>query len=90
VPFRDELLSLHHAQIGFSLALALTREPARSASDYGRRVGNEMLIDVMRRLPAPPKHVFVCGSNGFVNVATDAAMAAQIPVAAIRTERYGT
>ena len=90
VPFRDELLSLHHAQTGFSLALALTREPARSASDYGRRIDNEMLIDVMRRLPAPPKHVFVCGSNGFVNVATDAAMAAQIPVAAIRTERYGT
>jgi ferredoxin-NADP reductase len=34
--------------------------------------------------------VFVCGSNGFVNVATDAAMAAQIPMTAIRTERYGT
>jgi ferredoxin-NADP reductase len=90
VPFRDELLQLHRAQTGFSLALALTRDSVRGASDYGRRVDNAMVADVIGRLPHPPKHVFVCGSNGFVNVAADAALAAQIPAATIRTERYGT
>ena len=48
-----------------------------------------MVEDVVGRLHRPPAHVFVCGSNGFVNIATDGALLAGLDAAAIKTERYG-
>ena len=36
-----------------------------------------------------PDHVFVWGSNDFVNAAADGALASGIPAAIVRTERYG-
>jgi ferredoxin-NADP reductase len=48
-----------------------------------------MMSDVLARLPAPPSHVFVCGANSFVDAVADGAVAAHVPEAAIRTERYG-
>jgi ferredoxin-NADP reductase len=74
---------------GFNLALALTREPVRRADDYGRRVDTAMLTELLAKLPEPPKRVFVCGSNPFVEAAADATIAAGVAASLIRTERYG-
>jgi glycine betaine catabolism B len=107
VPFRDELLALHRARDGYSLTLALTREPGRDGGgasahgfaptalqdaprEYRRRIDDAMVAQVLDRLPAMPAHVYICGSNAFVNAAADGAIAARIAAAAIRTERYGT
>ena len=89
VLYRDELLEIDRRLSGFKLVLALTREPPRRRGDFGRRIDNAMVTDVLQRLPAPPKLVFVCGNNPFVNVAADGAVACRIPAENIRTERYG-
>jgi hypothetical protein len=41
------------------------------------------------RLLKPPKHVFVCGGNPFVETASQGALHAGIDHSLIRTERYG-
>jgi ferredoxin-NADP reductase len=87
--YRDELLSLHDAQTGFDLTLALTRDTARRPKDYSRRVDRPMMMDVLTRLPAPPRQIYICGSNPFVEAAAQALIAAAIPAPIIRTERYG-
>jgi ferredoxin-NADP reductase len=88
VLFRDELLAMR-GERGFELVIALTREAVEQRGDYGRRLDAAMLAEIMPRLPALPKHVFVCGSNPFVEAASEAAIAAGAPVGSIRTERYG-
>jgi ferredoxin-NADP reductase len=89
VLFRDELLALDARGDGFNLALALTREPVKRADDYGRRVDTAMLTELLAKLPEPPKQVFVCGSNPFVEAAADATIAAGVAASLLRTERYG-
>lgn len=73
---------------GFELALALTREPAKRASDYGRRIDTATVTELpagCRRLPSR----CMCGSNPFVEAAADATIASGIAPGLIRTERYG-
>jgi ferredoxin-NADP reductase len=89
VIFRDELLALDAKGDGFQLALALTREPARRPGDFGRRVDAEMVAELIGRLPEPPRLVFVCGGNPFVEAASQGALSAGVVPAIIRTERYG-
>jgi ferredoxin-NADP reductase len=89
VIFRDELLALDARRDGFELALTLTREPARRQRDFGRRVDAPMLTELLTRLPAPPRHVFVCGTNAFVEAGAQGAIDAGVPASIIRTERYG-
>jgi ferredoxin-NADP reductase len=89
VLFRDELFGFEQKRNGFSLVLALTREPQRRPTDFARRVDAGIMADVLRRLPAAPKYVYVCGSNAFVNSAADGAVAAGVQAPRIRTERYG-
>jgi ferredoxin-NADP reductase len=89
VIFRDELLALAARNDGFQLALALTRDEPRREEDFGRRVDADMVAELADRLPAPPRHVFVCGGNPFVEAASRGAIHAGIPPAMIRTERYG-
>jgi len=87
--YRDELLEIERESEGFKLVITLTREPPRRSGDYGRRIDSTMMADVLRMLPWPPKHVFICGSNTFVNAAADRAVEAGIPAPLVRTERYG-
>ncbi len=87
--YRDELLALDRKRDGFSLALALTREAAFRSGDFSRRVDKAMLAECLARLPEPPLRVFVCGSNPFVEAATEAAIDAGLTPEIIRTERYG-
>jgi ferredoxin-NADP reductase len=89
VLYRDELLFAEVVDSTFSLAVTLTREAPTRQSDFGRRIDATMVASVVARLPAPPGHVFVCGSNAFVDVATDGTLAAGFSGAQIRTERYG-
>jgi ferredoxin-NADP reductase len=87
--YRDELSSLNEEMPGFKFVLSLTRETAERGQDFTRRIDAAMVSDVVKRLPGPPAHVFVCGSNAYVNAAADGAIAAGIPAAMIKTERYG-
>jgi ferredoxin-NADP reductase len=89
VIFRDELLALDAKKDGFQLALALTRDQPRREQDFGRRVDASMVAELIGRLPAPPRHVFVCGGNPFVEAASQGAIEAGIAPSMIRTERYG-
>lgn len=89
VIFRDELLALDARDDGFQLALALTRDEPGRSQDFGRRVNAAMVAELVGRLPAPPRHVFVCGGNPFVEPASQGAIPAGVSPAMIRTERYG-
>jgi ferredoxin-NADP reductase len=86
---RNELEALAGREDGFSLTLAITREPAPRQSDYSRRIDTAMMRDVLRAFTTPPSRSFMCGTNGFVNAAADGAINAGIPADTIRTERYG-
>jgi ferredoxin-NADP reductase len=87
--YRDELFDLSAQRTGLDVVLTLTREAPRRPMDYGRRVDSRMMTDVLARLPAAPRHVFICGSNAFVNAAADGALEAGVPASIVRTERYG-
>jgi ferredoxin-NADP reductase len=87
--FRDELLALDAKNDGFQLALALTRDQPRREQDFGRRVDAAMVAELVNRLPEPPKHVFICGGNPFVEAAAQGAIEAGVAPSMIRTERYG-
>jgi ferredoxin-NADP reductase len=89
VIFRDELLALNAAKDGFELVLALSRDSSRRAADYSRRVDAAMMRDVLARAPSSPRHVFVCGSNPFVESASQGLIDAGVAAGIIRTERYG-
>ena len=89
VLYRDELVELERQGNGFTLVLTLTRGSSTRQGDYSRRVDGAMMTDILARLPASPKHVFICGSNAFVNAAADGAVAAGTPASLVRTERYG-
>jgi ferredoxin-NADP reductase len=89
IPFRDELLSLHSRQSGFSLVLTVTRESPHRPGDYGRRIDVPMIADVLSMLPSKPQWVFVCGSNAFANVGADAVTLSGVPAASVKVERYG-
>lgn len=89
VLFRDELLALEAPSDGFRFVVALSREAPQRAGDHGRRIDATIVADALARLGSTPAHVFVCGSNGFVEAATEALIAAGVAAAVIRTERYG-
>jgi ferredoxin-NADP reductase len=89
VIFRDELLAMHAAGDGFELAFSLTREAARRPVDFSRRLDLPIIREMLQRLPAPPRLVFICGSNPFVESAAQALVDAGLPAVRIRTERYG-
>jgi ferredoxin-NADP reductase len=89
VLFSGELHSTEINDSAFVLALAITREKPTRASDFGRRIDGVMVQEVIARLHRKPTQVFVCGSNGFVNIATEGALLAGLDPAIIKTERYG-
>ena len=89
VLYRDELVELERHRNGFTLVLTLTRERSTREGDYGRRVDAAMMAELLARMPTSPQHVFICGSNAFVNAAADGMVAAGTPAVLVRTERYG-
>jgi ferredoxin-NADP reductase len=89
VIFRDELLALDEKKGAFKLVLTITREMPKREGDYGRRIDTPMLVEILKRLPSPLKRAYVCGSNPFVTVASEALVGAAVEPGSIRTERYG-
>jgi ferredoxin-NADP reductase len=89
VLYRDELVEMDQQFPAFTLVLTLTREPSNEHGHYGRRIDTAMMAAVLKRLPRAPEHIFICGSNAFVNAAADGAVASGAPAWLIRTERYG-
>lgn len=87
--YLEELQGIASNSPGLTFRTALTREAASGAGDYGRRIDADMIGDLLETLPSIPRYVFVCGSNGFANAATEAALAAGLDAGTIRTERYG-
>lgn len=87
--YRDELIELEQRQPRFSVIFALTRDTPRRPQDVGRHIDEAMLAPALAHLQGTPRHVFVCGSNAFVNAASDAALASGIAATLIHTERYG-
>lgn len=86
---RDELLAHERLQPGFSTCFCLTRDAARRSTDFARRVDRGVVDDVLTRLGGTPTHTFVCGANPFVGDVSELLIAAGVPAASIRTERYG-
>ena len=89
VIFRDELLALDEKKGSFKLVLTITREAPKRESDYGRRIDVPMIGEILKRIQTPLKRAFVCGSNPFVTVASEALIGAGVELGSIRTERYG-
>ena len=89
VIFRDELLALHGKRDGFDFVLTLTRDVEKRDGFHARRVDSAMIMEAVEKLPAPPARIYICGSNAFVDAASDAAIAAGAKPETIRTERYG-
>ena len=87
--FGAELQTLAARADGFALFATLTREAKPPAGVRAGRIDAALLGAALAHLSAPPKAVFVCGANAFVETAADALVALGIPAAVIRTERYG-
>ena len=84
--WREELLRRRADDPNFRLIIHLTRDAARDGMIAGRIDGEsvEEAIETAR-----PLTTYVCGSNPFVSVASDLAVAAGLDPSTIRTERYG-
>lgn len=89
VIWRDELLGFDDRHDGFELVMTLTRDTARRPRDFARRLDVAMMKELLARLPAPPRRVFVCGANRFVEAATQSAIDCGVSPTIIATERYG-
>ena len=87
--FGDEINRLVARNDGFQLLLTLTREAESLPGVLSRRIDPEMIADAVSRLPAPVRHVYICGSNAFCGRAAEGALAAGVARETIRTERYG-
>jgi ferredoxin-NADP reductase len=87
--YRDELLSLEARDANFALALTTTREARHRPHDFDRRLDRALLREILARWPHAPRHVYVCGSNAFVEAVTSALVLDGIPAPIIRAERYG-
>jgi len=87
--FGDELRMFRARRDGFHFMPTLTRETNPAPGHRIGRVDASLLSDALALLPSPPKLVFVCGANAFVETAADALLSLGIPPRTIRTERYG-
>jgi ferredoxin-NADP reductase len=88
VIYHEELTSLALTDPGFTLRITLTRD---SAPGWSGRVGRIDLPAVQALLEGlgGAADSFVCGPDGFVEMASALLMQAGQPADAIRTERFG-
>ncbi|MCX7305389.1 MAG: ferredoxin reductase [Hyphomicrobiales bacterium] len=87
--FREELMALAEKRDGFELVSTLTRDAAPPEGVLTGRIGAATIANALGRLPAKPRRVYVCGSNPFVENATQHAIDAGVEPTMIATERYG-
>jgi ferredoxin-NADP reductase len=89
VIFRDELLRRAATDSGFSLFATVTREASAEAPFRHGRVDQMIVREALQSLGSIPKRTYVCGSNAFVDTASQLLLDMKVPFASIRTERYG-
>jgi len=89
VIFRDELIARDSAGDGFTLLLSLSRDTARRPQDLGRRIDAALLEVGLAKLGTPPRLVFACGSNSFVEAVAGHLLDLGLSPGTIRTERFG-
>lgn len=87
--FNEELRALSTRGDGFHFIPTLTRETTPPPGLRTGRIDAPLLTATLALLAAPPKIVFVCGANAFVETAANSLLGLGIPPAVIRTERYG-
>jgi ferredoxin-NADP reductase len=87
--FRDELLAIQARTPEFLFIATTTRGPRHRPEDFDRRLDRSLLRGVLTRWGHSPRHVYVCGSNAFVEAVTDSLILEGVPPAIIRTERFG-
>ena len=89
VIYRDELHRLEAGNPNFALVLTTTREQRHRSRDFDRRLDRALLREILAGWRRAPRHVYVCGSNAFVEAVTSALVLDGIPPDIIRAERYG-
>ena len=89
VIFREELLARAAAEPGLTLVVTLTRErPADERLRRGR-IDGDLVAEVLTGMGGAPRHAYVCGPTQFVDVASRLLVDLGVPLASIRTERFG-
>jgi ferredoxin-NADP reductase len=89
VLFREELVSIEATQGGVDVLFALSRDTPRRPRDHAGRIDEAFLAHALDQLGEPPRSVFVCGSNPFVEAVTAPLLRLGVPPGRVRTERYG-
>ena len=87
--FRDELVAVRASEANFELVVTTTREPRHRPHDFERRLDRSLLREILTQWDRAPRHVYVCGSNAFVEAVTSALVLEALPPQIIRAERYG-
>jgi ferredoxin-NADP reductase len=87
--FRDELVRRAVNDAGFHLFATITREAAETPPFRSGRVDVMLVREALQSLGGMPKRTYVCGSNAFVDTASQLLLDMGVPFASIRTERYG-
>jgi ferredoxin-NADP reductase len=87
--FRDELLSAQAHQSALAFIATTTRGPRHRPEDFDRRLDRALLREVLAHWARSPRHVYVCGSNVFVEAVTSSLVLETVPPGLIRTERFG-
>ena len=87
--YGDELRALDTRNDGFHFLPTLTRETHAAPGIRLGRIDASLLTTALTSLSAPPKVVFVCGTNAFVETAASTLLGLGLPPTVIRTERYG-
>ncbi len=86
--FYDELSSLASSDKDVTFIATLTRETSAPGFRTGR-IDAALIAQVIAAMKQPTQQVLICGSNPFVETATEGAIAAGIDPKHIKTERYG-
>lgn len=88
VIYRDEVEQMASGDAALQIYHTLTRQRPAGWAGYSRRLDRAMVSDCVAKLGMPAL-TFICGPTGFVETAADAAVAAGVPEARVRTERFG-
>jgi ferredoxin-NADP reductase len=85
--YADELEKRAATERDLTLRIALTRQP-RDGFHAGR-ISAALMAETLAALGPPPRRVYVCGSNAFVEAANELIQAMGVDSRIIRNERFG-
>jgi ferredoxin-NADP reductase len=77
---------IYASELGDDAVLTFTREAPHGWTGHSGRIDLDLIADA---LPGPEATVYLCGSNGFVEAASQLVQEAGCPSSFIRTERFG-